>query len=311
MPAWVLKRAGLGLATITGVVTLTFLLFHVFGGDPAVAFLGPNASAAELAELRAQHGLDRPWPAQLFALFTQLFTLDLGRSFVTRRPVIELFAERIGPSLSLGLPVVVVGTCAALLLALVAARHRGRRIDRAIVAGSVLATSVSVLVWIVAGQWLLAYALELFPIHGWASGIVERWPYLALPILILVVVGLGWDVQLYRAVVLDELSKDYVVTARAKGLSERTILVAHVLPNAAIPIVTRVVGALPYLVTGSLLLESYFGIPGLGTMLVDALDQADLPVIRAYTLFVSVLFVLASVATDLLYGLVDPRTRAP
>jgi peptide/nickel transport system permease protein len=309
VPAWMLKRAALGLSTILGVVTLTFLLLHVFGGDPAVAFLGPSASAAELAELRAQHGFDRPLALQLLELLRQLVTLELGTSFVTRRPVVELLAERAGPSLSLGLPVLVVGTLTAVGLALVAARHRGRLLDRSIVAGAVLATSTSVLVYIVVGQWLLAYALDLFPIHGWDPGWGARWAYLALPMLIFVVVGLGWDVQLYRAVVLDELSKDYVVAARAKGRSARAVLLLHVLPNAAIPIVTRVVGTLPYLVTGSLLLESYFGIPGLGTMLLDAIDQADLPVIRAYTLLVSILFVCASVATDLLYGLVDPRTR--
>lgn len=306
-----LRRLLEGIPILLGVTLVTFLLFDVFGGDPVVQFLGKNASAADLAAYTREYGLDRPLWARYLDYLRQIATLDFGRSFVSRAPVTELLLQGAGPSLSLTLPALFATTVLATAVSILAAAARGRALDRLISVVLVAGISTSFLVYIVVGQYLLAFELPLFQIHGYESGLVERWPFLALPILIMVVAGVGYDAQLYRAALVEELGKDYVVTAIAKGLTRRRVLLGHVLPNIAVPIVTRVMISVPFLVTGSLLLESFFGIPGLGGALLEAIDRADYPVIRAYTVMISVLFVFANVLTDVLYAVVDPRVRLP
>jgi peptide/nickel transport system permease protein len=161
----------------------------------------------------------------------------------------------------------------------------------------------------VAGQYFIAFKAGLFQIYGYSSGLVGRWSYLYLPILIQVVVGVGYDVRFYRSVMVDEVSKQYVTTAYAKGLSRRTVMFKHMLKNALIPIITRVMIAVPFLVTGSLLIEKFFGIPGLGSQMLDAIGEQDYPVIKALTFLVSTLFILANILTDVLYAWADPRVR--
>jgi peptide/nickel transport system permease protein len=189
-------------------------------------------------------------------------------------------------------------------LALFCAFYRGRWPDRAMVFASTVLMSVNYLVWIVAGQYVLSFRLGLFPVWGF-----ESWAYLALPAMIGVVSGLGGEVRFYRSVMLDELYRDYVRTAFAKGVSTRGVLFKHVLKNAMIPIVTNVVLAIPFLYTGSLLLESYFGIPGLGYLGVNAINDADVDVVRAVVVVGSALYIVANLLGDLCYSLVDPRVR--
>jgi peptide/nickel transport system permease protein len=185
----------------------------------------------------------------------------------------------------------------------------GRAPDRALIVLAVIGMSVSFLVYIVVGQYLFAFELPFFHIHGYKPGFVERWPYLALPILILLLVGMGYDTRFYRSAIVEELGKGHITTAYAKGLSAGRVLFVHVLKNAMVPVVTRVMISVPFLVTGSLLLESFFGIPGLGGTLLGALDTADFPVIKAYTVLVSIAFVFTNVLTDVLYAAIDPRVR--
>lgn len=309
MRSYVLRRLGFGLVVVLGVTLITFLLFHVFGGDPVAQFLGIKASAADIEAFRKEYGLDRPLFIQYFDYLWSIVRLDFGRSFVTRQSVAEMLWRGAGPSLSLTLPAVAAITVIAVCIGLIAAYFRGRPIDRGLIVFAVLGMSVSFLVYIVLGQYLLAFKFPLFHIHGYEAGFAARWAYLALPILILVVVGTGFDARFYRAVMVEEAEKDYVTTATAKGLSKPRVLFRHVLPNAAVPIITRVMISVPFLVTGSLLLESFFGIPGLGGVLLEALDRADFPVIKAYTLMVSIIFVLTNIATDVLYAIFDPRVR--
>jgi peptide/nickel transport system permease protein len=309
MRAYLIKRLIGGIPILLGVTLLTFILFQVAGGDPAAEFLGKNASAADIETLRREYGLDRPLVLQYFAYLLQIVRLDFGRSFVTRQPVIDLLIQGAGPSLSLTIPALVITTTVSIAVALVAAHYRGRIADRLLVLLMVIGMSMSFLVYIVVGQYLLAFRWPLFQIHGYQSGFWERWPYLALPIAIIVAVGAGYDTRFYRAVIVEESSKDYVTTARGKGLAPWRVLVVHVLPNALVPIVTRVMISIPFLVTGSLLLESFFGIPGLGGTLLDAIGHADFPVIRAYTVLVAILFVLTNLVTDVFYAIVDPRVR--
>jgi peptide/nickel transport system permease protein len=307
MRAYVLRRLLEGLPILVGVTLFTFLLFEVFGGDPAVAFLGKHASAADLDALRRAHGLDLPAASRYFAFVVRILTGDLGRSFVTSEPVADLLVRSAIPSLLVTVPALFATTVLAVAVALVAAHARGRALDRAVMIAAVVGMSVSFLVYILIGQFLFAFEWPLFPIYGYEE--TDPWPYVALPILILIAVGVGYDARFYRAVMVAEASRPYVDTARAKGIGEPRILVRHVLRNAMIPIVTRVMISVPFLVTGSVLLESFYGVPGLGGRLLEAIDQADLPVIEAYTVLVSVLFVASNTVTDVLYALFDPRVK--
>ncbi len=309
MSRYVARRLLEGVPIILGVTLITFFLFYVFGGDPVLQFLGKHATPDEIAALEREYGLDRPLYIQYLAYLKEILTLDFGRSFTTREPVSQVLLRGVGPSLSLTVPALFATTILSVSVGLVAARFRGRVIDRGLMVLAVVGMSVSFLVYIVVGQYLLAFEWPLFQIHGYRPGLVERWPYLALPILILVVVGMGYDSRFYRSAIAEEVDKDHITTAYAKGLGAGRVLFVHVLKNAMVPIVTRVMISVPFLVTGSLLLESFFGIPGLGGTLLEALDRADFPIIKAYTVLVSVLFVLTNVLTDVFYAWVDPRIR--
>jgi peptide/nickel transport system permease protein len=210
----------------------------------------------------------------------------------------------IGPTLSLTIPILVLETVISVSLALLCAYFRNRALDRWLVAGSVTLMSVNYLVWIVAGQYLLAFRLGWFPVWGYAS-----WTYLLLPILIGTFSGLGSSVRFYRTVMLDEMHKDYVRTAFAKGLGLRAVLFRHVLQNTWVTIITNVVLSIPFLYTGSLLLESFFGIPGLGYLGVNAINDSDVDVVRAIVVIGSVLYLAANLIADLCYAWVDPRVR--
>jgi len=307
--AYVLRRLLQGVPTLLGVTLITFTLLNVFGGDPATARLGKSATREDLAALRAEYGLDQSLPRQYLRYLREIATLDFGRSFVTREPVRQILRESVGPSLSITIPALLLTTLAGLALATLAAAFRGRWPDRLLVIGSVLGMSVSFLVYIVAGQYFLAYRAGWFQIYGYDDGWLARWEYLVLPILIEVVVATGYDVRFYRAVVVEEAGRAHVRTARAKGLAPLAVWLQHVLRNALIPIITRVMIAVPFLVTGSLLLETFFGIPGLGLKVLTALNEQDYPVIKAVTVLVAALFIVANILTDVLYSLVDPRVR--
>lgn len=309
MTRYVLRRLLHGIPIVLGVSVITFVLFYVFGGDPVLQYLGKHATPEQIAALQRQYGLDRPLYIQYLAYLREIVTLDFGLSFESHEPVSQLLWRGVGPSLSLTVPALFATTILSVSVGLVAARFRGRAVDRGLMVLAVAGMSVSFLVYIVVGQYLLAFEWPLFHIHGYRPGVVERWPYLALPILILVVVGMGYDTRFYRSAIVEEVDKEHITTAYAKGLGTPRVLFVHVLKNAMVPIVTRVMISVPFLVTGSLLLESFFGIPGLGGTLLHALDTADFPVIKAYTILVSVLFVVTNVLTDVFYAWLDPRIR--
>lgn len=277
------------------------------GSTDFAAWLRGQAGAAEvleLAELHFRRVMDHPWDSQLLFYLRQLARLDFGVSSSANEPVVDILGRGIGPTLALTLPILVLETVLGVSLALWCAFFRGRLIDRAMVVGSVALMSVNYLVWIVGGQYLLAFRLGWFPVWGF-----ESWSYLLLPILIGTFSGLGSSVRFYRTVMLDEMYKDYVRTAVAKGVSRPGVLFRHVLPNALIPVITNVVLSLPFLYTGSLLLESFFGIPGLGYLGVNAINDSDVDVVRAVVVIGSALYVMANLVADLLYAWVDPRVR--
>ncbi len=258
----------------------------------------------EIRSVSLRRKMAHPLDSQLVFYLRQLARLDFGVSSAMNQPVSRLLRQGIGPSLALTVPILLVELVVSVVLSLVCAFFRNTVTDRFLVVLSVALMSVNYLVWIVAGQYLLAYRLRWFPLWGF-----ESWSYLFLPVLIGVVSGLGANVRFYRAIMLDEMYRDYVRTAFAKGVGRAGVLFRHVLKNAMIPIITNVAIALPFLYTGSLLLESFFGIPGLGYLSVNALNSADIDVVRAVVLVGSILFVVANLLADLCYALVDPRVK--
>ncbi|MCS6772046.1 MAG: ABC transporter permease [Kiritimatiellae bacterium] len=263
-----------------------------------------NDRELELGSVALRRVVDAPWDSQLFFFLKQLARLDFGVSSSANQPVRDLLLDGIGPTISLALPILMLETALAISLGLYSAVYRGRLPDRILVIGSVALMSVNYLVWIVAGQYVLAFRLGWFPVWGF-----ESFAYLLLPILVGVVSGLGAGVRFYRTILLEELNKDYVRTAYAKGLSRARVLFVHVLRNAAAPIITQVVLSLPFLYTGSLLLESFFGIPGLGYLSVNAINESDVDVVRAVVVIGSALYLVANLIADVLCAAADPRVK--
>ena len=295
--------------TTLGILLATFVLFNVVVGDsPAVAILGKGADARSIEAFNRRYGYDKPLvfarDSQFVSFVKSVATGDLGYSARMNEPVVDVLKRGIGPSLSLTVPILFIGTLLALATALVAAAYRGRFPDKAILFASAALTSVNYVVWVIAGQFLLAFKAGWFPIWGY-EGV---W-CLALPVAIGVASSIGADVRFFRTAILDETFRPYVLTARAKGLPRRVVMVRHVLANALIPVVTYVSLSIPYLFTGSLLLESFFGIPGLGSVAINAIQSGDIAVVRATVLLGALVYQAVTLATDLLYAFLDPRVR--
>jgi peptide/nickel transport system permease protein len=308
MASFLLRRLLHAIPILLGVTLLLFVLFHMVGGNPVYRMLGKNANPAEIARITHQLGLDKPFWHQYLDYLGGLARWDFGRSWETRQRVSEMILDGLWPSMSLAIPAFILATLVSLSVALTAALYRGRWPDRLLVVLSVCGMSLSVLAFIIAAQYLFAFRAGWFPISGWEPGVTGL-PFLALPILIWIAASLGASVRFYRAVFIEEMRREYVVTARAKGLAWPRVLVRHVLPNAMIPILTQLVMELPMLFTGSLLLENFFGIPGLGNMSVNAINASDLPVIKAMTFIGSMLYITANIGGDALYAWFDPRVR--
>lgn len=258
----------------------------------------------ELDSIRLQRRARHFFDSQFVHYLGQIIRLDLGTSSQTEQPIGQMIRAGIGPSLTLTVPIFLIGLVIAISLSLICAFFRDTWLDRFFVVLGVALMSINYLVWIIVGQYLLAFRWGWFPVWGY-----ESMAYLLLPVTVGVVSGLGTDLRFYRTVMLDEMYKEYVRTAFAKGVSRSGVLFKHVLKNAMITVVTNVVIAIPFLYTGSLLLESFFGIPGLGYMGINAINSSDVDVIRAIVLIGSILYVLANLLTDICYAWVDPRVK--
>jgi peptide/nickel transport system permease protein len=308
MLKYALHRLAEMVPTTLAILLVTFFLFTSVGDSPALIVLGKNASVESIERYNALHGYDRPlvWArdSQLVRYFGQLARGDFGESVEHQRPVLEVLKDGVGPSLAITIPVLALGSLASLALALVCAYYRSRWPDMGILFSTTFLLAVNAVLWVLLGQFFLAYKLGWFPIWGFDS-----WRALVLPVLLGTLIGLPRDVRFLRTLLLDEIYKPYLRTARAKGLPTLRILLGHLLPNTMIPIVTYFSLSLPFLFTGSLLLESTFGIPGLGAATLNALHSADLPVIRAVVLLGALAFQLVNLLTDLSYALIDPRVR--
>lgn len=319
MGRWLLRRTAWGAATVLGVLLFLFLLFFVYAKPQDVArrALGEKAPPEVIAQWLANHGYDRPalWnPAHPFDTmladhYRRMLSFDFGRSDADDVPIAKRLRHGVGPSLSLTVPLFLLGLPLALALALAVAFFRDSYIDRVGVVACVLAMSISMLIYILAGQFLIGRLLRWFPISGFDPDprVIAR--FVALPVLVGLLAGVGSEVRFYRAVFVEETGRDYVRTARAKGAGDGRVMGRHVLPNAAIPILTNAVMEIPFLFTGAILLESFFGIPGLGSITVDAINANDFATLRVMVYLGALLFVAGQIATDVAYTLADPRVR--
>ncbi len=307
---YILRRLWQMLPTMAGVVLLVFVLFNWVGGDPAYILAGKMSDAQQIASIRSQLGVDQPVSVQLWIFVKQIATVDFGNAWSTGEPVSHIMLTRLGPSLTVLLPLTLLETVLCIALALVVAFVRGSLLDRAVMVACTVGMSISILVTIIVFQYVFAYQLGLFPVQGWGDSLfVNLTRYALLPIVIGLAVSVAPTLRLYRSFVLDEVGQDYVRTARAKGLSEGRIMWVHVLRNAAIPIITHVMASLPALLIGAFLLERFFGIPGIGREVILAVERSDFPVIKAITVYVAAATMLFNLAADLLYQAVDPRVK--
>ena len=318
MLTYVIRRLGYGLVVVFGVLLFLFILFFTVTDPDDVArrALGDKASPEVIEQWKENHGYHKPlWPWQdfgsnlLFDHFRSMLTFDFGRSDADDSPIGERIKQGIGPSLALTTPLFFIGLSLGITLSLFVAFFRDTYIDAMGVFICVLAMSVSILLYIVGAQYLIAKLLRWFPISGFDPTPELVWRFLALPVMVGLVSAFGSEVRFYRTVFLEETNRDYVRTARAKGAGDLRIMVRHVLRNAMIPVLTQVVLAIPFLFTGSLLLESFFGIPGLGSMTVDAINGNDFSTLRTLVFIGALLFVLGQILTDISYALADPRIR--
>ena len=308
MAAYLIRRLWQMIPTLLGVVLLVFFLFKYFGGDPAEIRGGLNASAEQIDAIREQLGLNKPVLEQLWIFIRQIITFDWGKSWATNESVAGLFASRLPATLTVMLPILILEVLLAIPLALGVAYVRGSLTDRSVMILSTVAVSISLLVYVIVGQYFFAFKLGWFPVQGWSDSVwTNLTTYAPLPVLVAVTVAIAPYTRLYRSFFLDEIGHDYVRTARAKGMLERTILLKHVLRNAMIPIMTNISVALPGVFTGAFLLEVFFSIPGLGREILLAVNRSDYPVIQAFAIYIAFLTMVVNLITDLLYKLVDPR----
>jgi peptide/nickel transport system permease protein len=323
MLAYILRRLLYAIPILIGVNLITFALFFVVNtpDDMARMQLGVKRVTPEaISQWKAARGYDKPLFVNaeasgmgrvtetiLFAKSVRLFVGDFGRA-EDGRDIAREITSRMGPSLAIALPTFVLGLFVTVSFALLLAFFRATALDFWGVVLCVAMMSISGLFYIIGGQFLISKLWRLVPISGYSVGL-DAWKFLILPVVIGVISGIGSSARWYRTIFLEEIGKDYVRTARAKGLSELSVLFRHVLRNAMIPILTGVVVVIPLLFMGSLLSESFFGIPGLGSYTIDAINAQDFAVVRAMVFIGSVLYIVGLILTDISYTFVDPRIR--
>ena len=322
MFSYLLRRLLYAVPIVFGVMLLTFVLFFVLQSPETMArnVLGKRATPASMAAWLHERGYDKPrffntQPGAMLhdSIFVnelvKLATFDLGVSDVTKESLGQKFRAGAIPSLLLTLPAMLVALCMSVGLALYQVFVRHSILDTAGSLICVALMSVPPMAYIIAGQAVLALELNYFPAFGFEINGWSTLRFLLLPVSLMVLMNLGSDVRLYRAIFLEEIAQDYVRTARAKGVPNARLLLTHVLKNGMIALITLVVAHLPLLVMGSLLIENFFGVPGLGNMLVVALQTSDFATVRASVFLGSLLYIVGLTLTDICYALADPRIR--
>ncbi|WP_419241744.1 ABC transporter permease [Cardinium endosymbiont of Nabis limbatus] len=306
---YLLRKLRDALSVIIGATFLVFIIFNILVEDPTLILLGKYATPEAMALLARDLGLDQPWYIQYWEVLKSAFTFNFGYSWTTKQYILKTFQAGGLVSLTVTLPAFLIGNGLVISVALWMTRYRRTIWDRLLVVTCIVMTSISVLVYILIGQLFFACKLRIFPITGYEKGLLATIPYITLPTIILVLLHFCYHYRFYRTIILEEMYQDYVRTARAKGLDEEVVLFKHVLKNLMVPIITTLVKDLPSLLFGSVVIENFFGIPGLGNVVIDAISRCDFPTIKAATIIGAVLSVLCNTVGDLLYTLVDPRVK--
>jgi len=312
MMAYVSRRLLAAIPVLLVVAVFVFSLLRFSGGDPAAIIAGDMATPEQLAAIRAQLGLDQPLPVQFATWTGQLLTGDFGTSLISRTPVTTLIGQRLEPTLSLALVAIVITVLIAVPLGVLAAWRHGGIVDNVVSAATVLGFSVPVFVVGYVLIQIFSNELRWFPVQGFKPISQGLWPFLSttiLPALTLSSIYIALIARMTRASMLDVLNEDYVRTARAKGLSERLVLFRHALRNAAVPILTVIGTGFALMISGVVVTESVFNLPGLGRLTVDAILARDYPVIQALILLTSLVYVAINLLIDLSYAVLDPRIR--
>lgn len=311
MLRYLVRRLLYAVPILVGVSLVTFFLFYATGSPEQMArrnLSAKNPTPAQIQTWLVQHGYDKPMSVQFKKHMSELLMLRFGNSDATGEPIWGKIHRGIGASTLVAALVFFGSLLVSITLALLVAYYRGTYLDTWGVFMCVLLMSITYILYIVGTQFVLGRMLRYLPLAGYMHG-MNAIKFAIMPMFVGIISRLGADVRFYRTVVLDEMNHDYVRTARAKGVSEENVLFKHVLKNASIPILTRTILSLPFIMMGSILLESFFGIPGLGTMTVDAINSQDFAVIRAMVFLGTVLYIIGAALTDVFYALVDPRVR--
>jgi len=312
MLGYIVRRLLATIPVMTVVAIFVFLLLRLTAGDPAAIIAGDSATTQQVAEIRQKLGLERPIVEQFFIWIGRILHGDFGESYFFKKTVVELIRDRLEPTAALAVCTLILAVAMAVPLGVVAAVRRGTWVDRAVMGFSVLGFSVPVFVIGYALIYLFAIDLGWLPVQGYQRlaegfwGFLER---LILPSLTLAVIYVALIARITRASLLEVLGADHVRTARAKGLGNASVLLRHVLRNAAVPIVTVIGLGVALLIGGVVVTESVYGIPGLGRLTVDAVLARDYPTVQAVVLLFSVVYVMINLLVDLTYTLLDPRIR--
>ena len=312
MSAYLIRRVLSVIPVMFVVVTIVFLLIHLIPGDPVSVILGPDASVAQMQATRVELGLDRPLYEQLLAFYGRLLHGDLGRSYFLNRPVTQALWERAEPTTLLTLSALLVAVVIGVPAGLVAGAYPGSALDRVLMIGALLGVCIP-------GFWLslnfiyfFAVQLRWLPAGGYASVFVDPWA--ALRFMVLPAISLGFNqsaliARIARSCMLEVLQQDYIRTARAKGLSQRVVIVGHGFRNAMVPVVTVIGITTAILIGGAVVTEIVFNIPGLGRLIISAILRRDYPVVQGVVLVTAAAYVLVNLLVDVLYVFIDPRIR--
>ena len=309
MTTFVLRRLFMAVPTILGVLLILFTLFFGITNPDNIArkAIGQKATSKQIDDFKKEHGFNKPFPARIGNYYKDMLSFNFGKSMVKKVKISHLVKNGIGPTLCVTLPIFVVGMVVALAVSMLVAMFRGTYVDKAGLFSCVVGMSVVYFLYIIGGQFLIGKVMKLFPVSGWSS--THPLTFLTMPVLIGTVAGISQNVRFYRTIMVNEVNNDYIRTAQAKGLGEGAIMFKHLLKNAMIPVLTGIAMRIPFLVMGSLLLESFCGIPGIGGLLFFAITNNDFTVISAIVYISALIYVVVNLLTDISYTLVDPRVR--
>jgi peptide/nickel transport system permease protein len=308
---YIIRRALYAIPILAGVALLTFFLFYMIYTPEQMArknLSAKNPTKTQIHQWVVAHGYDKPRSVQFCEYIENMFEFKFGKSDTSGEPISDILKSGVVPSFQVASLIFFAAVVVDICFALFFAYFRGTYVDHWGRFICVMMMSITYVVYIIVGQFVFGKLLKLYPLAGYHSGL-DSWRFVLLPALVGLISGFGSDVRLYRTLILEEIGQDYVRTARAKGVAESTILFSHVLKNAAIPILTTIVSQIPLLLLGSILLESFFGIPGVGNITYEAINNQDFSIVRTVVFLGAILYIVGYILTDISYALADPRVR--